>query len=98
MAAIGIITWIVLGIVTGFIASKVVNLRGDDPLIGIGCAVGGAIVGGILFSVISGRGVLPWDLSSMVCAVAGAVLGAIIYHTIRARSITKTQQSLRRSY
>lgn len=96
--AIGIISWIVIGLVAGFIATKFVNLRGDDPLVGIICAVVGGIVGGILFSVVSGRGVVAWDLWSMLAAAAGAAAGAAIYHVVRSRSIGKTQQSVRRSY
>jgi uncharacterized membrane protein YeaQ/YmgE (transglycosylase-associated protein family) len=96
--AIGIISWLVIGIVAGFIASKLVNLRGDDPLVGILCATGGAVVAGILFSLISGRGVAPWDLWSMLAAAAGAAAGAAVYHVIRSRSISHGQQSVRRSY
>ena len=96
--AIGIISWIVIGLVAGFIATKFVNLRGDDPLVGIICAVVGGIVGGVLFSVISGRGVVPWDLWSMLVAAVGAAAGAAIYHIIRSRSISHGQQSVRRSY
>lgn len=96
--AIGIISWIVIGLVAGFIATKLVNLRGDDPLVGILCALGGAVVAGILFSVISGRGVAAWDIWSMLCAAVGGVAGAAGYHVIRSRSISRGQQSIRRSY
>lgn len=96
--AIGIISWIVIGLAAGFIATKLVNLRGDDPLVGILCGLGGAVVAGILFSVISGRGVVAWDIWSMLCAAGGAVAGAAVYHVIRSRSISHGQQSIRRSY
>ena len=96
--AIGIITWLAIGVVAGFIASKLVNLRGDDPLVGILSSVGGALVGGIVFSLVSGRGVVAWDLWSMLAALVGAAAGAGVYHMIRSRSIGKTQQSVRRSY
>ena len=95
---IGIFSFIVIGILAGFIASKVVNLRGDDPLIGIACALGGALAGGILFSLLSGRGVVAWDVWSLLCSAAGAAAGAAVYHVVRSRTISKTQQSVRRSY
>jgi len=49
----GIIGWIVIGLVVGQFASKIAKLNGDDPLLGIGLGVAGAVIGGVLFSMIS---------------------------------------------
>ena len=54
MFLVVLITWVVTGLIVGFVMSKVVNLRGDDPRLGIGASVLGAIVGGIMYCMISG--------------------------------------------
>jgi uncharacterized membrane protein YeaQ/YmgE (transglycosylase-associated protein family) len=54
---IGLLARAILGLLAGFIASKVLNLRGDDPQMGIIFGGGGALVGGILYSVFSGNSV-----------------------------------------
>ena len=95
---IGVVCWIVIGLVVGFLASKMVNLQGDDPLVGIACAVAGALAGGIAFSIISGRGVVAWDMWSLIVSAGGACAGAAAYHLIRSRSIGRERKSVRRSY
>jgi uncharacterized membrane protein YeaQ/YmgE (transglycosylase-associated protein family) len=95
---LGLLGWIVLGLIIGFIASKVVNLRGDDPRLGIGVAGLGAVVGGALYSIISGTGVSPWNLWSIVFAAVGAAVGAVIWHAVRSRYISKGPQTHRSSY
>src|SRR3954471_17161418 len=52
---IGIIGWLLVGLIAGFIASKLVNLRGDEPGIGIAVASVAAVVGGWLYCAISGK-------------------------------------------
>ncbi len=83
---VGIIGWIILGLVTGFIASKIVNLRGDDP--GIGIALGGvaAVVGGWLYSMISGTQISGFNLWSWLFAAIAAVLALVIWHAMRHRA------------
>ena len=44
----GIISWIILGLIAGWIASKIVNKTGSGMFMDIGLGVVGAIVGGIL--------------------------------------------------
>jgi hypothetical protein len=51
---VGITGWIVRGLIAGFIATKIVNLRGDEPELSIGM---GAVIGGWLYTAIIGAGV-----------------------------------------
>ena len=76
------IAWIVLGLLAGFIASKIVNRRGEGLLLDIGLGIAGAIVGGWMFSIF-GRGVSGMNLRSLFVAVAGAIAVLLIYHAIR---------------
>jgi uncharacterized membrane protein YeaQ/YmgE (transglycosylase-associated protein family) len=93
---LGILGWIVVGLIVGFVASKAVNLRGDDPKLGMGAAAGGAILGGLLFSVISvTSGWNPWGL---LWAAGGALLSVIVWHAVRSRSISHAHQTQRSSY
>jgi uncharacterized membrane protein YeaQ/YmgE (transglycosylase-associated protein family) len=95
---IAIGTWIVIGVVIGAIGCKFVDLRGDSPLFAILAAVGGSVVASILYALISGAGVRPWDLWGLTFASLGAIVGAIAFHIIRARFITRERFSVRQSY
>jgi uncharacterized membrane protein YeaQ/YmgE (transglycosylase-associated protein family) len=78
-----ILAWIVLGLVAGFIGSKIVNKRGEGLLLDIILGVVGAVVGGWLFSQMGASGVTGLNLYSMLVSVVGAVVVLVIYHAIR---------------
>jgi uncharacterized membrane protein YeaQ/YmgE (transglycosylase-associated protein family) len=77
------IAWIVLGLVAGFIGSKLVNNRGEGMLLDTLLGVVGAIVGGWLFNRFGAAGVTGFNLYSLLVAVIGAVVVLVIYHAIR---------------
>jgi uncharacterized membrane protein YeaQ/YmgE (transglycosylase-associated protein family) len=83
-----IIGWIILGLVSGFIASKLVNRRGEGIILDIVLGIVGAIVGGWLFSFFGAAGVTGFNLYSMVVAVIGAVVVLVIYHAVVGRGAT----------
>jgi uncharacterized membrane protein YeaQ/YmgE (transglycosylase-associated protein family) len=78
-----IIGWIILGLVAGFIASKIVNREGEGFFLDIGLGVVGAVVGGWLFGLFGETGVTGFNIYSMFVAVVGAVIVLVAYHTIR---------------
>jgi len=78
-----ILAWIVLGLVAGFIGSKLVNKTGAGLVLDIGLGIVGALVGGWLFSVFGMSGVTGLNLYSLVVAVIGAVVFLLVYHAIR---------------
>jgi len=78
-----ILAWIVLGLIAGFIGSKLVNKTGEGLVLDIGLGIVGAIVGGWLFSVFGMSGVTGVNLYSLVVAVIGAVVLLLVYHAIR---------------
>ena len=83
MAAIwNILTWIVLGLIAGFVAAKIVNKRGQGMTIDIVLGLAGALLGGWLFNLTGHHGVTGFNLYSIVVATAGAVLILIVYHAI----------------
>jgi uncharacterized membrane protein YeaQ/YmgE (transglycosylase-associated protein family) len=80
-----IIAWIILGLIAGFIASKIVNKSGEGVLLDIVLGVVGAVVGGWLFSIFGMAGVSGLNIYSLLVAVIGAVVFLIAYHAIIGR-------------
>jgi uncharacterized membrane protein YeaQ/YmgE (transglycosylase-associated protein family) len=81
----GIIAWIVLGLIAGFIASKIMTGSGSGLLMNLVLGVVGAFVGGFLFSVLGGVGVTGFNLWSLLVAVLGAVVVLWIAGMMRSR-------------
>ena len=80
-----VIGWIVLGLIAGFIASKIVNKEGEGLILDIVLGVVGAIVGGFLFNQFGAAGVTGFNIYSMFVAVIGAVVVLVVYHLITGR-------------
>ena len=81
----GIIAWIVLGLIAGFIASKIVNHTGSGILMDMVLGIVGALVGGFLFSMFGAVGVTGFNIYSMLVAVVGAVVVLWLYHMLIGR-------------
>jgi uncharacterized membrane protein YeaQ/YmgE (transglycosylase-associated protein family) len=76
------IAWIVLGLIAGFIASKIVNKSGEGFLLDIVLGVIGAVIGGYLFQTFGMAGVTGLNLYSILVAVVGAVVVLVVYHAL----------------
>jgi len=77
------LAWIVLGLLAGFIGSKVVNKTGEGFFLDIILGIVGAVVGGYLFNTFGAAGVTGLNLYSLLVAVVGAVVLLVVYHAIR---------------
>jgi uncharacterized membrane protein YeaQ/YmgE (transglycosylase-associated protein family) len=82
-----ILAWLVLGLIAGFIASKVVNKSGEGVVLDIVLGIIGAFVGGWLFTTFGAAGVTGLNLYSMLVAVVGAVVVLVVYHALFRRRI-----------
>ena len=80
-----IIIWLILGLVAGFIASKIVNKSGEGLLLDIVLGIVGAVVGGFLFSLFGAAPVTGLNIYSIIVAVVGAVVVLVVYHAIIGR-------------
>ena len=80
-----IIGWIILGLIAGFIASKIVNREGQGVVMDIVLGIVGAVVGGWLFEAFGGMPVTGFNIYSMIVAVIGAIVVLFIYHAITGR-------------
>lgn len=78
-----LLIWILLGLVAGFIAAKIVNKRGEGWVGDIVLGIVGAVVGGWLFGLLGVGGVTGFNLYSLIVAVVGAVVVLFAYHAIR---------------
>jgi uncharacterized membrane protein YeaQ/YmgE (transglycosylase-associated protein family) len=76
------LAWIVLGLIAGFIASKIVNKAGEGVLLDIVLGIVGAVLGGWLFNTFGHIGVTGLNLYSILVAVVGAVIVLVIYHAL----------------
>lgn len=77
------LAWIVLGLVAGFLGSKIVNKRGDGLVLDILLGIVGAIVGGWLAGFFGLAGVSGLNLYSLAISVVGAIVVLFVYHAIR---------------
>jgi uncharacterized membrane protein YeaQ/YmgE (transglycosylase-associated protein family) len=79
--------FILLGLIAGFIASRIVDHHGEGIVLDMLLGIAGAIVGGWLFRLFGGPGVTGFNLYSLIVAIVGAIVVLFVYHGIR-RGVT----------
>jgi uncharacterized membrane protein YeaQ/YmgE (transglycosylase-associated protein family) len=83
----GILGWIVLGLLAGAIAKLI--MPGDDPggiIVTMLLGIVGAVIGGFLGSRIFGIGLQTfWNLQTWIVAIIGSLILLIIYRLIVGR-------------
>jgi uncharacterized membrane protein YeaQ/YmgE (transglycosylase-associated protein family) len=82
----GILSWIIVGLVAGFLASKVVNRSGEGFMRDILLGIVGAFVGGWIFTAMGQAGVNGVNLYSILVAFVGGVVVLVIYHAVFRRA------------
>ena len=76
----GIVSWIILGLITGWIASKIADKTGSGMMMDIALGVIGAIVSGFLASFrVTGD-----NISIIIIAAIGAVVVLLVYDVVGA--------------
>jgi len=78
-----ILAWVILGVVAGFVASKIVNRTGEGLIRDLLLGIVGAVVGGWIMERFGEAGVSGLNLYSLVVAVLGAVVVLVVFHAIR---------------
>ena len=84
----GIIAWILVGLIAGFIGSKIVNKTGEGLVRDIALGILGAFVGGWIFTALGASGVTGVNLYSIFVAVVGAVIVLVAYHAAFGKKAT----------
>jgi uncharacterized membrane protein YeaQ/YmgE (transglycosylase-associated protein family) len=82
----GFISWLIMGLIAGFIASKLVNKQGEGVLTDIVLGIIGAVVGGFIANAFGFTGITGFDLYSILVSVVGAVIVLVVYHAMTRRS------------
>jgi uncharacterized membrane protein YeaQ/YmgE (transglycosylase-associated protein family) len=80
-----VIGWIILGLIAGFIGSKIVNKSGSGMIMDIALGVVGAIIGGLIFNLFGAAGVTGFNIWSLLVSVVGAVVVLWLYHAVSGR-------------
>jgi uncharacterized membrane protein YeaQ/YmgE (transglycosylase-associated protein family) len=77
-----VISWLILGLIAGFIGSKIVNKTGQGMWLDIALGIVGAIVGGVIFSALGASGVTGLNIYSMIVSIIGAIVVLWGYHRL----------------
>jgi len=80
-----IIGWLILGLIAGFVASKIVNAQGQGVLLDIALGIIGALVGGFIFDAAGGVGVTGFNPWSLLVAIIGSIIVLLLYHAFTGR-------------
>lgn len=79
---LNLIGWVILGLVAGFIASKIVNKTGSGLLMDVVLGLIGAFVGGWVMQRFGGHAATGLNIYSLIVATVGAVVVMLAYHFI----------------
>ena len=79
---IGIIAWLLVGLISGFLASRMVNKAGEGMILDIVLGIVGAFIGGVIFRMLGSQGVTGFNIWSIFVAFIGAVVLLTIYHAV----------------
>jgi uncharacterized membrane protein YeaQ/YmgE (transglycosylase-associated protein family) len=85
----GIIAWIVLGLIAGGLAKLI--MPGRDPggiIVTMLIGIAGALIGGFVFSLFGGGGVTGLNLGSIIVAIIGALILLALYRMVSGRGRT----------
>jgi uncharacterized membrane protein YeaQ/YmgE (transglycosylase-associated protein family) len=80
-----VVAWVILGLIAGFIGSKIVDKSGQGMLMDLILGIVGAIVGGVVFSSFGAAGVTGLNIYSLVVSIIGAVIVLLLYHAVSGR-------------
>ena len=80
-----IIGWLILGLLAGYIASRIIDKTGSGLVLDIVLGVIGALVGGFLFTRFGAASVTGLNVYSLFVAVIGSVVVLLGYHAITDR-------------
>jgi uncharacterized membrane protein YeaQ/YmgE (transglycosylase-associated protein family) len=78
----GIISWIILGLIAGFIGSKIVDKQGQGFWLNIALGIVGALIGGFLFNLFGAGGVTGLNIYSLLVAIIGSIVVLLIYNAV----------------
>ncbi len=85
----GILAWIIIGGIAGWLAGLVVHGTGLGLLGDVIVGIVGAFIGGLVFSLFGGSGFTGFNLWSLIVAFVGAVILLFIVKAVNDRRVTR---------
>ena len=79
-------TWVVVGLVAGFLASKFVVRTGDGLLRDLGLGIAGAVVGGLVYRLLTTPDLTGLSFPGFLTTLAGAAAALVVYHRYFSRA------------
>ncbi|MEI8254589.1 MAG: GlsB/YeaQ/YmgE family stress response membrane protein [Deltaproteobacteria bacterium] len=76
---LSIVSWAVLGLISGFVASKIIDGPGDGLRLDVALGTLGALAGGFAFNLVTGAGMSGFNVWSFFGSIAGSVLIVAVY-------------------
>ena len=83
-----VLGWIIVGLIAGFIASKIVNKQGEGCFVDIALGLVGAMFGGFIFQYLAGAAAGGFFYSTAVATI-GAIIVLFIWHAVTGRKTLK---------
>jgi uncharacterized membrane protein YeaQ/YmgE (transglycosylase-associated protein family) len=80
-----IIGWLILGLIAGFVASRIVNAQRQGIALDIALGIIGALVGGFIFDAVGKVGVTGFNAWSLLVAIIGSIIVLVLYHVLTGR-------------
>jgi uncharacterized membrane protein YeaQ/YmgE (transglycosylase-associated protein family) len=80
-----IIGWLILGLIAGFVASKIVNAPRQGIVLDIVLGIVGALLGGFIFDAAGKVGVTGFNAWSLLVAIIGSIIVLVLYHALLGR-------------
>ena len=78
----GFLSWIIVGLIAGYIGSRIVNKAGEGLFRDIILGIVGGLVGGFIFEKLGHTGMTGVNLYSIFVATIGAIVVLILYHAL----------------
>lgn len=79
----GVISWIVLGLIAGYFANRLMGQRGQGCVMNTVLGVVGAVVGGAIMTLLGRHDVSGLNFYSMAVAIAGAIVVLAVVRIVR---------------
>lgn len=84
----GIISWLIVGAIAGWVASRVVpGDEGYGPIGGLIAGIVGALLGGWLFATLTSKEdwLTGFDITTLIAAIVGAIIVVFLFQMITGR-------------